>query len=263
MFGLSKKQGSIKEAIGNLFSKNKFEKQLLEYQKLSEEHPQDARVWLKIAETNFRARHIEKAVQAYEKVALLYEADNFYLKAISIYKNILKLNPASVEASLKLADLYHKVGSTTEMITQYRIAMHFFEVNGDKENLVLATKKLVEVAPSASSRRKLAEVCQNAGLMNEALAQYEILARDFRQKKQYDDLLRVSEMILPHKPKNHSLIRDICILYLRRQEPDHAIRLMERYHVDAEPDFSGLMEKAKLMREVLRKEGKAQKVKKL
>ena len=261
MFGLEKKTKSLKELTSQLFSKNKFEKQIQDFLKLAQEHPRDARIWLKIAETFFKAREIDKAVQAYEKVAEIYESENFYLKSIAVYKSILKLHPLSVDASLKLAQLYHKVGSTNEMITQYRIAMHHYEVLGEKENLVNVAKKLVEVAPTPASRRKLAEVYQNAGMMTEALEQYEILSRDFRLNKQYDDLLRISELILPHKPKNQSLIRDICILYLRRQEPDHAIRLMERYHVDAEPDFASLVEKAKLMREAIRKEGKGKKTK--
>jgi len=81
------------------------------------------------------------------------------------------------------------------------------------------------------------------------------LSREFRVNKKYDDLLRVYELILPHKPGDTNLIKDVCILYLRKQDPDSAIRTMERNKVDAEPDFTNLYDKAQQMKEALRRQG--------
>ncbi len=253
MFGLNQQQKKVKEVFSRLFQKNKYEKLLSEYISLSEKHPDDQRIWLKIAETYFKARDIDNAVLSYKRVAESFEKENFFLKAVAAYKNILKIKPTLVEINLKLAALYSKIGMTQDMVGQYRIAMNFFESRGDKDQLIETSRKLLEVNPTAANRRKLAEIYQNAGMMNEALEQYEILSREFRLNKQYDDLLRIYELMLPHKPKNHPLIRDICILYLRRQEPDAALRVMERHHVDTDPEFSTLYEKARLMREALRK----------
>ncbi len=254
MFNLGSQQKKIKGLVSRLFQKNRYESELEDYLALATEHPDDTRVWLKIAETYFKAKEIPQAIEAYEKVAESYIKDNFFLKAVAIYKNILKINPHLVEVNLKMAELYSKLGSTSDVVNQYRIAMQHFEMEGDKEQLVQTGQKLLAIDPSPVARRKMAEIYQNIGMTAEAMEQYEILAREFRLNKQYDDLLRTYELILPHKPKNQPLIRDICILYLRRQEPDYAIRIMERYHVDNEPDFATLYDKAKAMREALRKQ---------
>lgn len=254
MFGLDNQKKKIKEVFSRLFQKNKYEKLIGDYLALSAQHPGDTRILLKIAETYFRAHDITHAIDSYRQVALAFEKDNFFLKGVALYKNILKINPTLVEINLKLAELYIKIGMAQDAVTQYRIAMQYFEIHKDKESLIDTAKKLLEINPLPSNRRKLAEVYQNMGMTSEAMDQYEILAREFRLNKQYDDLLKIYELILPHKPKNQPLIRDLCILYLRRQEPDHAIKTMERYHVDAEPDFSPLYEKAKMMKEALRKQ---------
>ena len=50
------------------------------------------------------------AITTYEKVAALYAQKGFALKAIAVYKQILKLDPRLVEVNLKLAELYGDLG---------------------------------------------------------------------------------------------------------------------------------------------------------
>lgn len=252
MLNLALQKKKVTEVFSRLFQKNKYERLIEDYQSLSKQHPNDLRIRLRLAETYFKAKDIEKAIQSYQEVADAYMTDNFYLKAAAVYKNILRISPGSVDINLKLAELYVKIGTVSDAVNQFRIAMEFFDTH-DKEALIRTGGRLVEVAPTAGNRRRMGEIYQNCGMINEAMEQYEVLAREFRTTKKYDDLLRIYELILPHKPKNQPLIRDICILYLRRQEPEHAIRTMERHHVDTEPAFAKLYEKARLMREALRK----------
>ena len=255
MFNLAEQKKNFSDLFSRLFQKNKYERLIEDYQSLSQQHPNDLRIRLRLAETYFKAKDIENTIRVYQEVADAYMADNFYLKAAAVYKNILRISPTTVDINLKLAELYIKIGMQPDAINQFRIAMEYFDIHGNKEALIRTGGRLLEVASTAGNRRKMGEIYQNFGMINEALEQYEILAREFRTNKKYDELLRIYELILPHKPKSQPLIRDICILYLRRQEPDYALRLMERYHVDTEPAFAQLFEKSRLMREALRKPG--------
>lgn len=256
MLDLSAQTKKLKEVVSKLFQKNRYERVLKDLKDLAAQRPEDMRIRIRMAETWFRAKETPKAIHIYQEIAERYEQDNFILKAVAVYKNILKLSPLLVEINAKLADLYQKLGLLPDAVNQYRIMIETYTTMGDKEKVIGTSKKMVEVDPTPANRRKLGEIYQTHGMVKEAMEQYEILAREYRLNKQYDELLRVSELILPHKPDNQALIKDICVLYLRRQEPDHAIRTMERHKVDGEPAFADLYDKARQMREILRKQGR-------
>lgn len=256
MLDLSAQTKKLKEVVSKLFQKNRYDRVINDLKELALQRPDDMRIKMRMAETWFRAKDIPRAVQTYREIAERYEQDNFVLKAAAIYKNILKLDPLLVEINVKLADLYQKLGLLPDAVNQYRIMIETWSAMGDKEKVIATCKKLVELDPTPANRRKLGETYQANGMAKEAMEQYEILAREYRLNKQYDELLRVCELILPHKPDNQSLIKDVCVLYLRRQEPDHAIRTMERHKMDGEPAFADLYDKAKQMRDILRKQGR-------
>lgn len=245
-------QEKIRQFTSRLSQKNKYESAIKEAEVESQSNPADTRLKLKMAETYFKAKNIEKAILSYREIAEGYLKDNFILKAIAVFKNVLKLDPDQVEINLKLAELYLKLEMISDAVAQYRIAIQYYESIIETEKGLAACKKLVEAEPSTANRRKLAESYQAARMTKEAIEQYEILAKTYRAGKSYDDLLRMYELILPHRGTNQALIRDICILYLRRQEPDKAIRTMELQKVDGETNFADLYDKAKLMQKALR-----------
>ena len=90
------------------------------------------RIKIKIAETYFKAKDIPHAIQTYLEVSKIYIEHNFILKAVAIYKNILKLDPTLVDINLDLADLYLKLDMTGDTVTQYQIAMQHYASRGDK-----------------------------------------------------------------------------------------------------------------------------------
>jgi len=242
----------IKDLASRLSDKNKYERILKDYAELAEKHQKDMRIRLKIAETYFRAKDYPNAIATYQQIGEHYIKENFIMKAIVIYQNILKLDPSLAEVNIKLAELYQSLDMIPDATNQYRIAMQLYSSNENKENLTEIGEKLVAIDPSPPNLRKLGEIYQSAGHHKEALEQFQKLAQIYRVTKNYDDLLRILEIILPHKSSDQSIIKDICILYLRRQEPEHAIRTMERYKVDSKPEFASLYDKAKIMQQALR-----------
>lgn len=245
-------QNKIKDLASRVFQKNKYERVLKDYQALALERPDDVRILIKIAETNFKAKQTAKAIETYEQIAAHYLEKNFVLKAVAMFKNILKLDPNRVETNLKLAELYLKMGLKTEATNQYKIALQSLPVRAHKDQQIELAKMLIEIEPLASNYRKLAEIYQAFKMTKEAMLQFEVIAKIYRQEKKYDELLRIYELILPYKPNHHGIIRDLCVLYLRKQQPDPAIRTMERYKVENDPEFATLYDKAKLMKKALR-----------
>lgn len=242
----------LKELRKKIFQ-DRYEKILEDLKELESENPTDMRVKQKIAETLFRRDRVDEAVEKYKEIAAHFEKEAFVLKAIKAYHSILKIKPDLVDYNLKLAGLYVKLGMTTEAANQYRIAINHYATLGDSAKTLALSKDLVKIDPSNDNRAKLAEIYQTCGMIAEAVKQYEILAGDCRAKKNYDKLLYYCELILPHQPDNKALLKDVCILYLRKQKPDQALRLLDHYKMTQDPVFAEVLKKAKLMQEVLRR----------
>lgn len=238
--------------IGKRFvRKNKYESLINDYNDLSKSHPNDMRIKMKIAETYFKAGNVHRAIEVYFDIADTYLENNFTLKAVAIYKNILKLDPLQVTVNLELADIYKKLDMPFEAVNQLKIALNTYTSFGEQDKVLEIARKIVSIQPNPAHRRKLGEILQSMGQVEEALLEYENIASDLREQKEYDKLLKIYELIAPHKPDNRSMIKDMCILYLRKQDPNMAIRTMERYKVDADSEFATLFDKAKLMKKAL------------
>lgn len=240
-----------RELLARIFQKNRYERILQDYEDLARQRPKDMRIRIKIAEIYFKAKEIEKTIATYQNVADFYVQENFILKAVAMLKNILKLDPRRREVNLELADLYVKLEMKNEAVGQVIIAMEGCFREGKKDQHLELSQRLVEMDPTSANRRKLAEIFHAYGMKEEALVQYEILAADFKKLRDYEGLLRIYELILAFKP-SPTMIRDVCILYLRRQDPDLALRVMERFKVDQDAEFAELFDKAKLMKKALR-----------
>src|SRR3954451_20904973 len=96
----------VLEAAQKFLSKGQYDKAIAEYQKLVVEDPRDVRTLLKIGDLHTRRNKPKDAIDVYEKVAELYSKQGFFLKAVAVYKQILKLDASHLSATLKLAQMY-------------------------------------------------------------------------------------------------------------------------------------------------------------
>jgi tetratricopeptide (TPR) repeat protein len=244
------------KALTQKLMQDKHEKILEDLVDLERDNPEDMRVKQKIAELLYKQTNIEPSIDKFKEIAAYYEKNDFILKAIRACQQILKIKPLLVEYNIKLGSLHLKLGMTNEAANQYRITVNHFAHVGDVENTLKYSQILVKVDPSTDNKVKLAEIYQNSNMTNEAVSIYNELAQEAREKKQYDKLLHFYEMLLPHTPNSSTLLRDVCILSLRKQRPDHVLRLLDQYQAMDNRAFEDLVKKARLMREALRRQKK-------
>src|SRR4029077_13699741 len=86
--------------------KNQIDKAVKEYLRIVHEDPKDVRAWLKIGDLYAKKGAKQEATETYLKVARFYHEQAFFLKAVAVYKQILKLDPRLVDVILKLAELF-------------------------------------------------------------------------------------------------------------------------------------------------------------
>lgn len=220
----------ILETAKDFVSQGKFDKAIKEYEKLLSADPKDMRVKLQIAELFAKRRQIPEAIQVYREVAENYAQDGFFLKAVTVYKNILRLNPSLLEVNQGLAALYEKMGLAQDAILQYQILASALEQKRDFAQGLKLYERLAELAPQNEGFRvKLAEAYEREGRQEEAIQQYETLAKQFReQKKDSKKLIELYERILPHRPANKEMLTELIQLQYEKKDYASALKWLEK-----------------------------------
>ncbi len=218
----------VMDAARKFVEKNQIDKAVKEYLRIVQEDPKDVRVWLKIGDLYAKKGAKQDATATYEKVARFYHDQGFFLKAVAVYKQILKLDPRLVDVILKLAELYRQLGLMSDAMQHYEsVAAHFHREGNTKEALE-TVKKLVDLDPeNIATRIKLAELYSKEEVVEEAVLQFNMACEQLRRQGRQDDFVKVAERLLWHKPDNHSLNRELAGLYLRRNDPRRALQKLQ------------------------------------
>ncbi|NVB77587.1 MAG: tetratricopeptide repeat protein [Kofleriaceae bacterium] len=216
------------DAARKFVDKGQIDKAVKEYLRIVQEDPKDVRVWLKIGDLYAKKGAKQDATDTYLKVARFYHDQGFFLKAVAVYKQILKLDPRLVDVILKLAELYRQLGLMSDAMQHYEsVAAHFHREGNTKEALD-TVKKLVDLDPeNIATRIKLAELYSKEGLVDEAVMQFNMACDQLRRQGRQDDFVKVAERLLWHKPDNHALNRELAGLYLRRNDPRRALQKLQ------------------------------------
>jgi len=218
----------VMEAARKFVDKNQIDKAVKEYLRIVHEDPKDVRVWLKIGDLYAKKGSKQEAIETYLKVARFYHDQGFFLKAVAVYKQILKLDPRLVDVILKLAELYRQLGLMSDAMQHFEsVAAHFHREGNTKEALA-TVKKLVDLDPeNIATRIKLAELYSKEGIVEDAANEFSTACDQLRRQGRQDDFVKVAERLLWHKPENHTLNRELAGLYLRRNDPRRALQKLQ------------------------------------
>jgi len=218
----------VMDAARKFVDKGQIDKAVKEYLRIVHEDPKDVRVWLKIGDLYAKKGSKQDAIETYLKVARFYHDQGFFLKAVAVYKQILKLDPRLVDVILKLAELYRQLGLMSDAMQHFEsVAAHFHREGNTKEALA-TVKKLVDLDPeNIATRIKLAELYSKEGIVEDAANEFSVACEQLRRQGRQDDFIKVAERLLWHKPENHGLNRELAGLYLRRNDPRRALQKLQ------------------------------------
>jgi tetratricopeptide (TPR) repeat protein len=218
----------VMDAARKYVEKNQLDKAVKEYLRIVQEDPKDVRVWLKIGDLYAKKGSKQDATETYLKVARFYQDQGFYLKAVAVYKQILKLDPRLVDVNLKLAELYRQLGLLSDAMQHFEQVAGHFHREGNTKDALATVRQLVDLDPeNIATRIKLAELYSKEGLVEEACREFNVASEQLRRQGRQDDFIKVSERLLWHKPENSSLNRELAGLYLRRNDPRRALQKLQ------------------------------------
>jgi tetratricopeptide (TPR) repeat protein len=201
----------VMDTARKFVEKNQIDKAVKEYLRIVHEDPKDVRVWLKIGDLYAKKGAKQDATDTYLKVARFYDEQGFYLKAVAVYKQILKLDPRLVDVILKLADLHRRLGLMSDAMQYYESVAANFHREGKTKEALETVQKLVELDPeNVATRIKLAELYSKEGAVEDAVTQFTHACEQLRRQGRQDDFVKVAERLLWHKPDNHALNRELA-----------------------------------------------------
>jgi pilus assembly protein FimV len=207
-----------------LVEKGQFEKAIKEYLKVVADDDKDVRIWLKIGDLYAKLGKKAEAAETYAKVAQFYSDQGFYLKAVAVYKQILKIEPRLVDVNHKLAELYKQLGLLSDAMQQYEAVAAFYHREGKTRDALAALKQIVELDPeTVANRIKLAELYSKEGMVREAIDEFSKAAEQLRQAGRVDDFMKVAERLLFHSPDNKPVTKELAGLYIEKGDPRRAL----------------------------------------
>ncbi len=241
--------------------KKKYDRAVVEYQKVIQEDPNDARTLLKVGDLQSKMEAYADAVGTYERVGKFYASQGFALKAIAVYKQIREIIAKHVpqledryaHISPKLAELYQQLGLTSDALAALdEVATRLQRQNRDGEAIGVF-RKIVDLDPTNPlPHLRLAEALSRVKDVDGAVNEFGTAASQLAKLGRRDDALKVLDRLLHHKQDTvHA--RLAAELFLARNGPNDGMQALAKLQVcfQANPrDFDTLALLAKAFNQI-------------
>ncbi len=195
-----------------LVSRGKIEAAIKEYRKLLAENPNDASTLNRLGDLYARIDRIDEAVRLFSQIADRYTDDGFFVKAIAIYKKIIKLDPTRLAVYERLAELYHKQGLIPEARTQYQVLVDYYQKHANSASAIGVLQKMAILIPDDPAPHvKLAELFHAQKLTDKALAEYRLIADLMLRHNKVEEATQVYAKAIAAEPGDIAFITDAVL----------------------------------------------------
>ena len=227
-------------------SRGKIEPAIREYRKLLSDNPNDINTLNRIGDLYARIHKIDEAVDFFTQIAEQYSIEGFFVKAIAIYKKIIKLDPTRLEVYEKLAELYHKQGLVNEARTQYQVLADYYQKHANAASAIAVYQKMADLEPNNPTYHvKLAEIYQQQQLTEKAVNEYRLIAEMMIAHGRSTDAAAVYERALDIDSSNVGFIND-AVLRLRESGNANAAARFLAHAVERNPQAAGITRLARV-----------------
>jgi tetratricopeptide (TPR) repeat protein len=203
---------SVVATAEKLVARGKIEGAIKEYRKLVADNPSDAMTINRLGDLYVRISRNEEAVKLFLQIAERYTEDGFFVKAIAIFKKIIKLDPTRLPVYERLAELYHKQGLVTEARTQYQVLVDYYLKHGKIESAEGVLRKMTALdSGDPTPHVKLAEIFRDRGEHDKELHEYRLLAEMMLRHKRIDEAAQVYAKAIAAAPQDLGFITDAVL----------------------------------------------------
>lgn len=218
-------KSKIIDKAQKLVQKGYLDKAIAEYKRVVEKDPKDATIRLRIGDLYVKINKKDEAIREYTEVAKVHAQKGFYLKAIAVYKQILKLDEGLMETHFKLADLYTKQKLMADAIAELSILVSFYEKKGKLDEAADVLKKMVEADPqNIGVRLKLAEYYKKRGFTNDAIAEYVVACNSLVKDGKLDKAEKLYLELYAGNKKDVRIVEGLAEVYRLKNDNSQLVK---------------------------------------
>jgi tetratricopeptide (TPR) repeat protein len=187
-----------------LAAKGQYDAAIAEWRKLAGEAPNDGSIHNSIGDLHLKRNAVPEAITAFLQAAAGFRSEGATLKAIATYKKVLKVDPTRYEVYRHLGDLNAERGLLSSAVQDYlTLGKYYLKERKGKEALEIY-KKIVSQDPSnLDAQQRVAELCLQENLQDEATKVYLQLGRERSAQGRYDEAKDAYLAVLRIDPKNN------------------------------------------------------------
>ncbi len=184
-------------------SKGQYEAAIAEWRKLTTDTPADGTIFNSIGDLQLKRNATPDAVSAFLQAAGAFRSEGSVLKAIAAYKKILKVDPTRIEIYRHLGDLNAERGLLSSAVQDYlTLGKHYSKDGRNTEALEIYRKIVAQDPSNMDAQLRVAELCVEEGLVDEAVRMYLQLGRERSAAQQYDQAKAMYTVVLRLDPEN-------------------------------------------------------------
>lgn len=214
----------------NFTQQGKWDKAIAEYQAILKADPRDLTACNSLGDLYARFGRAGEAIEQYLKLGELFRADGLAVKAIAVYKKIVKLAPTRIDALLACADLYEEQGLSGEAKIQLAAVAEHYGKSGNTGKLIEVYQRLAQLDPTNHVLiAKLGDLLLREGKREPAAAQYELAAQAAQAAGHAGEtkrLLKKVHELRPDSPEASNLT--LAEAYLRSERHADAVEVLAK-----------------------------------
>jgi tetratricopeptide (TPR) repeat protein len=183
-------QGRLTEAIA-------------EWKKLADVSPNDGTPYNAIGDLHLKRNALNEAIDAYFKAAAAFRSGGQDLKAIAVFKKILKIDPNQLAAYKFLADLNAKRGLISNAVADYLTLGRLYLKAGKAKEALETYGTAIKLEPAnLDARRQLADLCLQQGWNEEGARVLIELGEECARQRRPAEAKEAYQGALKLDPKN-------------------------------------------------------------
>lgn len=186
-----------------LASRGQYDAAIAEWKKLAAESPNDGSIHNSIGDLHLKRNAGADATASFMQAAAAFRAEGATLKAIAAFKKVLKIDPTRYEVYRHLGDLNAERGLLSSAVQDYLTLGKQYLKEGKGKEALEVYKKIVSQDPSnLDAQQRVAELCVQENLQDEATKVYLQLGRERSAQGRYDEAKDAYLAVLRIDPKN-------------------------------------------------------------
>jgi tetratricopeptide (TPR) repeat protein len=217
----------VQSAEKNL-SRGRLDQALDDYLRLLKGSPNDLFGLNKAGDLCVRMGRPADAIGHFARIAELYTADGFFLKAIAIYKKINKIDPTRLDVHRRLAELYTRQGLNQDARGHYQILAEQTLKKNDLKGAIAAYSSMATLDPNdLKVQTRLADLHRVAGETAQAVARYDAIGSVLQRRGAHEEAVAFFRKALEIDPNDSGARMQIIRSYLAANDLTSAVAALE------------------------------------